>query len=169
MAPNVEPVFVKSPRLEVVRLTDEVAAFDPGSATPKLIFTAGENGTLITGISWWDKAGASPTVNQVVNFYVLSNGAYQGFWSGRIPISNNNPPYADVVSGFPSLINEGIVPLPRSVIRSPEFGFSGDATVTRYADGPYRDIWLAPEQTLYAAIETARPEGFDLIIAGADY
>jgi hypothetical protein len=50
MAASTQPIFIKSPLLWTVTLTNEVVNRSPGSAVPKLLGTAGTLGSLIESI-----------------------------------------------------------------------------------------------------------------------
>ncbi|ABA24670.1 hypothetical protein Ava_D0005 [Trichormus variabilis ATCC 29413] len=47
---NTQPIFIKNPIIWTVTLTNEVVNRSPGAAVPKLLGTAGTNGTLIEAI-----------------------------------------------------------------------------------------------------------------------
>lgn len=99
MSPNVEPIFIKVPRMEVKAIAgDLVVPVNVATETPALLFTAGENGSLIETIL---AQAITPTLASSAstdfNFFIKNGSSYLPLFTARASYGTSfNPQFLDL-------------------------------------------------------------------------
>jgi hypothetical protein len=146
MAPNVEPIFLRSPFLAIATLTDQVVARVPASAVPVTLLTAGDNGALITDL--WAQATGTISANRI-SFYLSSPAGWLYLFDGAI---------ASVTSSANTAIAMQPITLPR--ILSPAVTASVDKK---------QGLMLPAAAVLGVGIETATAVPINIVAQGGNY
>lgn len=98
-SPNTQPIFIKRPILESVKLVGQVVGREPGTATPVQLYTGGPAGGLIESIEVIALGANVQTVLRL--FYRLPLGdGYQLFRETSLP-AVSAAPTDNVITGYP--------------------------------------------------------------------
>lgn len=148
MAANTQPIFFKSPILWQATLTNEVVGRQPGSAVPKLLGTAGSEGTVIETIQVFPLDSITATqlrfFRQVGSNYILLL---------EIPLPGASAANTNAVTGYPLEI-----PLLKTV-----------SPATCDASTPNRVLKLPPGESLFVALSIASSAPIMVLAAGGNY
>jgi hypothetical protein len=146
MAPNVEPIFLRTPFLAIAALTDQVVPRVPGSATPKTLLTAGDDGAIITDL--WAQATGTVSANRL-SFYLSSTLGWLYLFDGAV---------AAVTSSSDTAIAMQPITLPRLLAPA----------VTASVDKK-QGLMIPPGGILAVGLETATVVPINIVAQGGNY
>lgn len=148
MAANTQPIFFKSPILWQTTLTNEVVGRQPGSSVPKLLGTAGSEGTLIETIQIFPLGNVS---NNQLRLFRLIGSTYTLLL--ETPLPSVSPSDTGAVTGYPVEVT-----LPKTV-----------SPATCDAATPHRTLKLPAGEVLYCALSTASSAPIMVMALGGNY
>lgn len=101
--PNVSPIFIRTPVLEVVTLTNQLCDRAPTTQTPVLLFSSGDNGSLAEAIEVYPLGANAKTVLRLYGNF-SGTTTYKLLKELALPIVAAAPG-DDVLAGYPLRFN----------------------------------------------------------------
>lgn len=152
-SPNVEPIFIKTPRIETLFIENSVVPRRPTVESPILLFTAGTNGSLIDAIQINQLTAQGSLAYPEFRFYRKGGGTepFTMLFSERIQFETNEA----------VIPTEKFVTLPPSLIHPP-------LSVNNIETYP-KCLRLPPEYELYVGLSATISGGAVVAVYGGDY